>query len=79
MSLSKVESQFDDAWYKSTIAKGRPANGMPTWGTVLSPSQIADLVAYIDTWRQAVATEGATAAATSAATQAAAQAATAAP
>lgn len=45
-------SQFDDAWYRDAIAKGRPAKGMPTWGTVLSPHQISDLVAVIDLWRQ---------------------------
>ena len=45
-------SQFDDAWYRDTIAKGRPAKGMPTWGTVLSPQQISDLIALIDLWRK---------------------------
>ncbi len=44
--------QFDDTWYQNTISQGRPAQGMPTWGTVLSPQQIADLLAYIDIWRQ---------------------------
>lgn len=44
-------SQFDDAWYQNTIEQGRPAKGMPTWGTVLSPQQIADVLAVIDTWR----------------------------
>ncbi len=43
--------QFDDAWYRATIANGRPAKGMPTWGTVLSPEQIGDLVALIAAWR----------------------------
>jgi mono/diheme cytochrome c family protein len=45
--------QFDDAWYRDTITQGRPAKGMPTWGTVLSPAQITDLIALIDTWREA--------------------------
>lgn len=45
-------NQFDDAWYQQTITKGRPAQGMPTWGTVLSPQQIADLIAVLDNWRQ---------------------------
>ncbi len=45
--------QFDDTWYRDTINKGRPAKGMPTWGTVLSPQQIADVIAYINTWRPA--------------------------
>jgi cytochrome c oxidase cbb3-type subunit 3 len=44
--------EFDDAWYRATIANGRPAKGMPTWGTVLSPEQISDLVALIDAWRE---------------------------
>src|SRR5262249_27966169 len=46
-------NQFDDAWFKKTIIAGRPAQGMPTWGTVLSPLQISDLVALIDQWRAA--------------------------
>ena len=28
------------------------AKGMPTWGTVLSPAQIDDLVALIAVWRE---------------------------
>lgn len=47
---SRLET-FDDAWYRSTIVRGRPAKGMPTWGTVLSPAQIDDLVALISAWR----------------------------
>src|SRR5512136_2163597 len=53
-------NQFDDAWYKSTIMKGRPAQGMPTWGTVLSPQQTADLLALIDQWRASPALASAT-------------------
>jgi mono/diheme cytochrome c family protein len=44
--------KFDDIWYRNTIARGRPAKGMPTWGTVLSPAQINDLVALIAAWRE---------------------------
>jgi len=44
-------SRFDDAWYRGVIANGRPAKGMPTWGTVLSPGQIEDLVALLAAWR----------------------------
>jgi cbb3-type cytochrome c oxidase subunit III len=44
--------QLDDAWYRDTITQGRPAKGMPTWGTVLSPQQITDLLALLDAWRQ---------------------------
>ncbi|HLC01426.1 MAG TPA: c-type cytochrome [Anaerolineales bacterium] len=42
---------FDDEWFRQTIAEGRPSKGMPTWGTVLSPEQIGDLVALIGAWR----------------------------
>lgn len=44
--------EFDDLWYRNTISHGRPAKGMPTWGTVLSPMQINDLVALLAAWRQ---------------------------
>ncbi len=44
-------AQLDDSWYRATIANGRPAKGMPTWGTVISPNQIEDLVALIGEWR----------------------------
>lgn len=44
--------KLDDAWYRNTIAHGRPAKGMPTWGTVLSPSQINDVVALFASWRE---------------------------
>jgi cytochrome c oxidase cbb3-type subunit 3 len=45
-------SQFDDEWYVDTIADGRPAQGMPTWGTVLSPKQVHDLVALLRAWER---------------------------
>jgi len=45
-------NQLDDAWYRNTIARGRPAKGMPTWGTVLSPAEINDVVALIAAWRE---------------------------
>ena len=45
-------NRLDDAWYRSTIAYGRPARGMPTWGTVLAPDQIYDLVALLAAWRE---------------------------
>jgi cytochrome c5 len=46
-------SQLDDDWYADTIAQGRPAQGMPTWGTVLAPTQIQDLVALLRAWEHA--------------------------
>jgi mono/diheme cytochrome c family protein len=42
---------FPDDWYRGVIRNGRPAKGMPTWGTVLSPNQVEDLVAMIAAWR----------------------------
>lgn len=44
-------SKLDNNWYRDVIANGRPAKGMPTWGTVLSPKQLDDLVALISAWR----------------------------
>jgi mono/diheme cytochrome c family protein len=44
--------RFDDEWFRQTISFGRPAKGMPTWGTVLSPEQIEDLVALLAAWRR---------------------------
>ncbi len=41
-----------DEWYRGVIRNGRPAKGMPTWGTVLSPNQIEDLVALLSAWRK---------------------------
>lgn len=49
--LNRLKSLNDD-WYSQTIANGRPAKGMPTWGTVLSPNQIQDLVALMGAWRK---------------------------
>lgn len=43
---------LDDNWYRGVIRSGRPAKGMPTWGTVLSPNQVEDLIALVGAWRQ---------------------------
>ncbi|MFQ5814501.1 MAG: c-type cytochrome [Anaerolineae bacterium] len=43
---------FDDAYLKEAIASGRPRRGMPTWGKVLSPSQIEDLVTFMRDWEE---------------------------
>ncbi len=45
-------SQFDDNWFRQTISQGRPSQGMPTWGKVLSPEQINAVVAYIRQWQK---------------------------
>lgn len=50
---------LDNDWYRSVIANGRPAKGMPTWGTVLNPEQIEDLIALVDDWREGIEVEAA--------------------
>jgi len=45
-------AQFNDEWYVDTITEGRPAQGMPTWGTVLSPEQVHDLVSLLRAWER---------------------------
>ncbi len=50
---------LDNDWYRATIRNGRPAKGMPTWGTVLSPNQIDDLLALISAWREGNTVEAA--------------------
>jgi len=42
---------FEEHWYRNTIAYGRPAKGMPSWGGVISPGQIEDVVALLMAWR----------------------------
>jgi cbb3-type cytochrome c oxidase subunit III len=44
----------DDDYFRQVIASGRLDRGMPTWGTVLSPAQIEDLVAYVRSWEREV-------------------------
>ena len=43
---------FDDAYLTEAIASGRPRKGMPTWGKVLSPRQIGDLVTFMRDWEE---------------------------
>jgi len=50
---------LDNDWYRSTITNGRPAKGMPTWGTVLVPNQIEDIIALVDAWRAGETVEAA--------------------
>lgn len=52
-------AKFDDDYLRKTIQRGRAARGMPTWGSVLSPDQIEDLVAYIRSWETAAPAESA--------------------
>lgn len=51
-------AKFDDDYFRTTIRQGRAAKGMPTWGSVLSPEQIEDVVAYIRQWETAPHREG---------------------
>ncbi len=43
-------AKYDDDYFRDVIANGRPERGMPTWGSVLSPIQIEDMVTYIRSW-----------------------------
>ncbi len=52
-------TSLEDDWYRATIKNGRPAKGMPTWGTVLSPNQVEDIIALIDAWRNGAEVEAA--------------------
>lgn len=45
-------SRFNDEWFIETISEGRPSKRMPTWGTVLSPIQVRDLVALLRAWQK---------------------------
>jgi mono/diheme cytochrome c family protein len=45
-------SSLDNDWYRGVIRNGRPAKGMPTWGTVLSSDQLEDLIALVEAWRE---------------------------
>ncbi|RME75615.1 MAG: hypothetical protein D6784_07620 [Chloroflexi bacterium] len=45
-------ARYDDGYFRDVIARGRPDRGMPTWGSVLSPNQIEDLVAFIRSWEK---------------------------
>ncbi len=50
-------ASLEDNWYRDVIRNGRPAKGMPTWGTVLAPNQVEDVVALIDAWREGTEVE----------------------
>lgn len=54
---SEYLAKFDDDYLRKTIQRGRAARGMPTWGSVLSPDQIEDLVDYIRSWETAASAE----------------------
>ena len=48
----RLLEQNDDDYFREVIANGRRDRGMPTWGSVLSPAQIEDIVAYIRSWEE---------------------------
>jgi len=47
----RLQATHDDKWFYDVISRGRLDKGMPTWGKVLSPAQINDVIAYIRTWQ----------------------------
>ena len=48
---------FEAHWYRNTVAYGRPAKGMPSWGGVLTTRQIDDVVALLMAWRDGQAVQ----------------------
>ncbi|MBI4670328.1 MAG: c-type cytochrome [Chloroflexi bacterium] len=48
-------ARHDNAWFFEVISKGRLDKGMPTWGKVLSPKQINDIIAHLRTWQTTAA------------------------
>ncbi len=50
--LRRLKSRYDTDWQetaRTTIAQGIPDLGMPTWGEILSPQQIAEVIAFLAT------------------------------
>jgi cbb3-type cytochrome c oxidase subunit III len=58
LNSKELLTQFDDNWLRQTITKGRPAQGMPTWGRVLAPNQIDALVLFIRSWQATAPSTG---------------------
>jgi mono/diheme cytochrome c family protein len=58
LNSKELLTQFDDAWLRQTITKGRPAQGMPTWGKVLAPAQIEALIVFIRSWQATAPSTG---------------------
>jgi mono/diheme cytochrome c family protein len=58
LNSKELLTQFDDAWLRNTITKGRPAQGMPTWSPVLAPEQIDALVLYLRGWQNIAPSTG---------------------
>ncbi len=44
-------NSHDNEWYRGVITYGRPTKGMPTWGAILSPNQVEDMIALMEAWR----------------------------
>jgi mono/diheme cytochrome c family protein len=60
LNVPELLATYGDDYFRETIANGRPSRGMPTWGKVLSPAEVDDVVAFMRSWEQAPAA-GATA------------------
>ncbi len=46
-NLPQLMIDKDDAFFSSTVKKGLPDKGMPPWGNILKPRDVANLLAYI--------------------------------
>ncbi len=55
LNSTEMLTRYDDDYFGEGIAQGRPSRDMPTWGKVLSPAEIDDVVAYIRSWERAPA------------------------
>jgi len=50
--LRKLSKRYDDKWHEvavTTITKGRPELGMPTWGGTISDGDIQNIVKFLET------------------------------
>lgn len=52
VALAQAAGSLDDAALQGFIANGLPGTRMPAFGKTLSQEQIADLIAFVRTWRK---------------------------
>jgi len=55
-NLRRLKARHGESYadvFNTTVRKGRPAKGMPTWGGVLREEDFADIKAYLDTVQEA--------------------------
>lgn len=53
LRVPELLTRYGDDYFRETITNGRPSRGMPTWGKVLSPAEIDDVVAFMRSWERA--------------------------